>query len=372
MRAQASVLIVGAGIAGLALGRALSARGIAAEIIERTPAWTPAGTGIYLPANGVRALHSLGLGDDMTSRSVRVIYQRILDSRGRLLAEIDLDGIWGAVGPCVGMRRADLHALLLDGARGVPLRLGTTVTALTESRDSVTVVFDDGVQREYDVVVGADGVHSTIRRLAFGHTSPRYVGYVSWRFLSEHTHGITNWTVMLARGRAFLMVPVRGGLYCYADLTRDRTGTAAESDIATLRSLFPDFAAPVGAILDRVVADAVHFAPIEEVTAEPSATGRMVLIGDAAHATSPNMAQGACMALEDALVLSETLASAGHIGDRLVAFSERRRQRTRWVQQRTHRRDRVRSLPASLRNIALRSSATRMYRHDYRPLFPEP
>ena len=366
-----SVLIVGAGIAGLALGRALRARGISAEIIERTTAWTPAGTGIYLPANGVRALQSLGIGDAVTSRSVRMTYQRILDNRGRLLAEVDLDAVWGAVGPCVGMRRADLHSMLLDGAHGVPLRLGTTVTALTESHDAVTVVFDDGVQRECDVVVGADGVHSTIRRLAFGSTPPHYVGQVSWRFLSEHTHGITNWTVMLDRRRAFLTVPVPGGLYCYADLTCERIERA--SDLTPLRSLFLDFAAPMDAILDRLVnTDAVHFAPIEEVTVEPSVTGRIVLIGDAAHATSPNMAQGACMALEDALVLSEMLASGGRVADQLLAFSERRRARIRWVQQRTHRRDRVRSLPASLRNIALRSAAARMYRNDYQPLFSEP
>jgi len=366
-----SVLIVGAGIAGLALGRALRARGISAEIIERTTAWTPAGTGIYLPANGVRALQSLGIGDAVTSRSVRMTYQRILDNRGRLLAEVDLDAVWGAVGPCVGMRRADLHSMLLDGAHGVPLRLGTTVTALTESHDAVTVVFDDGVQREYDVVVGADGVHSTIRRLAFGSTPPNYVGQVSWRFLSEHTHGITNWTVMLDRRRAFLTVPVPGGLYCYADLACERIERA--SDLTPLRSLFLDFAAPMDAILDRLVnTDAVHFAPIEEVTVEPGVTGRIVLIGDAAHATSPNMAQGACMALEDALVLSEMLASGGRVADQLLAFSERRRARIRWVQQRTHRRDRVRSLPASLRNIALRSAAARMYRNDYQPLFSEP
>jgi 2-polyprenyl-6-methoxyphenol hydroxylase-like FAD-dependent oxidoreductase len=160
-------------------------------------------------------------------------------------------------------------------------------------------------------------------------------------------------------------------LYCYADLTCERIERA--SDLTPLRSLFLDFAAPMDAILDRLVnTDAVHFAPIEEVTVEPGVTRRIVLIGDAAHATSPNMAQGACMALEDALVLSEMLASGGRVADQLLAFSERRRARIRWVQQRTHRRDRVRSLPASLRNIALRSAAARMYRNDYQPLFSEP
>ena len=100
--------------------------------------------------------------------------------------------------------------------------------------------------------------------------------------------------------------------------------------------------------------------------------GRVVLIGDAAHATSPNMAQGASMAVEDALVLSEMLASGGRVVDQLLAFAERRRERIRWVQHCTHRRDRVRSLPASVRNIALRWAAAHMYRNDYGPLFPEP
>jgi 2-polyprenyl-6-methoxyphenol hydroxylase-like FAD-dependent oxidoreductase len=367
------VLIVGAGIAGLALGRALRARGIAAEIAERTTAWTPAGTGIYLPANGVRALRSLGLGDVVTSASVRMTHQRILDNRGRLLAEIDLDAVWSDVGPCIGLRRTDLHTLLLDGARGVPLRLGATVKTVTESHEGVTVVFDGDSAREYDVVVGADGIHSTIRRLVFGHFPPRYVGQVSWRFLSEPTHAITNWTVMLAPDRAFLTVPVRGGLYCYADLVCESFEPAAATDLGRLRSLFADFAGPVTALVDRLVdAGVVHFAPIEEVTVDPCAKGHVVLIGDAAHATSPNMAQGACMALEDALVLSEILASGGAVADQLIAFSERRRARTRWVQRRTHRRDRVRSLPAWLRNITLRWSAARMYRSDYEPLFSDP
>ena len=178
---------------------------------------------------------------------------------------------------------------------------------------------------------------------------------------------------MLARGRAFLTVPVPGGLYRYADLTCERI-ERAESDIATLRSLFSDFASPVGAILDRLVnADAVHFAPIEEVTVEPSATARIVLIGDAAHATSPNMAQGACMALEDALVLSEMLAS-GWTRRRSTArvFGEAAGANSGGCSS-----ARIGGIASGrflrlLRNIALRSSATRMYRNDYQPLFSEP
>ena len=314
-----SVLIVGAGIAGLALGRALRARGISAEIIERTTAWTPAGTGIYLPANGVRALQSLGLGDGVTSRSVRMTYQRILDNRGRLLAEVDLDAVWGAIGP---MRRDATRRLAPPSMEPAACRFASaTVTALTESHDAVTVVFDDGVRRERRRRrrgwCALDDPPTRLRAYAATCRS----GQLAVSLGAHPRHH--RWTVMLARRRAFLTAFLHGGLASYGPDVRAHR--KAESDIASLRSLFLDFAPPVGAILDRLVnADAVHFAPIEEMTVEPSVTGRIVLIGDAAHATSPNMAQGACMALEDALVLSEMLASGGRVGDRLLAFSERR------------------------------------------------
>jgi 2-polyprenyl-6-methoxyphenol hydroxylase-like FAD-dependent oxidoreductase len=178
---------------------------------------------------------------------------------------------------------------------------------------------------------------------------------------------------MLARHRTFLMMPVGGGgLYCYADLA-DHAADRSRPDVGQLSTLFADFAAPVPALVDRLEhPNAVHIAPIEEIAVDPCARDRVVLIGDAAHATSPNMAEGASMALEDALVLSEILASGGRIVDLLLAFSERRRERVRWVQQRTHRRDRLRSLPVTLRNAALRSAGRRLYRSDYRPLFDCP
>jgi FAD-dependent urate hydroxylase len=370
-RDKTPVLIVGAGIAGLALGQALRARGFNPEIVERATALAPAGTGVYLPGNGVRALAALQLADAIADKAVRISHQRILDQRGRLLTEIDVDREWASVGPCVGIRRADLHAVLLDGARDVAIRRGKTVTALTQTPDTVSVAFDDGVTLNYDIVIGADGVHSTIRRLVFGQARPRRVGQVSWRFLSQETHGITAWTAMLARHRTFLMMPVGGGLYCYADLV-DHAADGGGRDAGRLRALFSDFAAPVPALVDRLEPDAVHTAPIEEITVDPCTKGRVVLIGDAAHATSPNMAEGASMALEDALVLSEILASGGRTADLLRLFSERRRERVRWVQQRTHRRDLVRSLPVALRNVALRLAGVRLYRSDYRPLFEWP
>jgi 2-polyprenyl-6-methoxyphenol hydroxylase-like FAD-dependent oxidoreductase len=368
-----SVLIVGAGIAGLALGRALRARGFEPEIVERAAAPDSAGTGLYLPGNGVRALRVLGLVDELPTNAVRILQQRILDHRGRLLVQIDLDRVWRSVGPCVGMQRADLHTLLLHGAQGVPIRFGRTITSLVETHHAITVVFDDDVARDYDIVVGADGIRSTVRRLAFGAIRPRYVGQVSWRFLAADGYGITNWIVMLARDRAFLMVPVGGGrLYCYADLASDHPPDSIDREIAKLPTLFADFASPATVLIDRFAhPSAIHVAPIEEVTVDSCARGRVVLIGDAAHATSPNMAEGAAMALEDAVVLAETLAVRGDPANLVTAFAERRRERVRWVRQCTHRRDRVRSLPVVLRNVVLRAAGVHLYQKDYGPLFKD-
>ena len=151
--------------------------------------------------------------------------------------------------------------------------------------------------------------------------------------------------------------------------TEDPTGR----DLDRFRALFAEFVEPVPSILSTLETfDSILFSPIEEVVVDTWVQGRVVLIGDAAHATSPNMAQGASMALEDALVLARMLATRRSPAEALSAFSERRRARIRWVRQRTHRRDRIRTLPVHLRNLALRLVGTALFQRDYRPLLEEP
>jgi 2-polyprenyl-6-methoxyphenol hydroxylase-like FAD-dependent oxidoreductase len=368
------ILIVGGGIAGLALGRALRERGFAPEIIERTRSWSTPGTGLYLPGNGVRALAALGLADKVLGRAVRMSHQRVLDHTGRLLAEIDVARLWKPVGPCVGIARADLHRILLEGAAGVTMRPGTTLTTLKQEDHRVYVTFGDGSSGAYDVVVGADGIHSSVRQLVFSGIRPRHLGQVSWRFLVDHSGAIRTWTAMLARRQAFLAMPVGPNrLYCYADHPALVTEDPSGRDLDGLAALFSEFAEPVPGILSQLESfESIHFSPIEEVVAHTWVEGRVVLVGDAAHAMSPNMAEGASMALEDAVVLTRMLATHGSPDDALSAYSQRRAARIRWVQQRTRQRDRIRTLAVPLRNIALRLAWTSLYQRDYRPLFEEP
>ena len=247
------ILIVGGGIGGLALGRALRQQGFAPEIVERATSWSAPGTGLYLPANGVRALEALGLVDTLLGRAVRITHQRLLNHRGRLLAEIDLAKVWGVVGPCVGIARSELHRLLLEGCADVPIRLGATATTLAQGHGAVNVDFADCSKCEYDVVVAADGIHSSIRRLLSDGTGTQHVGQVSWRFLVDLESGIDTWTAMLGHDRAFLMMPVaRNRLYCYADLTAHTTEDPTERDLGRLRGLFRDFAEPVPYVLSQL------------------------------------------------------------------------------------------------------------------------
>jgi 2-polyprenyl-6-methoxyphenol hydroxylase-like FAD-dependent oxidoreductase len=362
------ILIVGAGIAGLALAGALDRRGITAEVVERTTVANCSGTGMYLQANAMRALNELGVGSLLTARANPIRRQRILDHRGRQLADIDLAQIWDGVGECVAVRRTDLHAALHAVAARVPIREGTPVTGLDVGQATTRVTFGDGTRENYDLVVGADGIHSTVRRLALGGSSVRYMGQLSWRFVAHGFQDITDWTVRLGQGRSFLTVALGGGaVYCYADVTTagDTTGPGDE-----WRALFAHFAAPVPQLLDR--AALAYRARIEEVSAPAWTTERVVLIGDAAHAASPNMAQGAALAVEDALVLADELTNGQPVDAALVAYGRRRTERVAWVRHQTHRRDRTRGLPAAVRNTVLRASAERMFRSQYRPLRARP
>jgi FAD-dependent urate hydroxylase len=370
------VLIVGGGIAGLALARMLARTGVAVEVIERAPAWQPAGTGIYLPGNAARALRALGLEAQVASRAVEIARQRFYDHRGRLLCEVDVAELWAAVGPCLALHRADLHALLREAASDVPIRIGLAVERLAQRDGIVSVEFSDETNGDYDLVVGADGIQSAVRRLTFEPTAvPRPVGQVGWRFLAPRPPEVTTWSVMLGRRTALLTLPLdRDRVYCYCDVVSPGDhDTPERSPAQWLNELFSEFADPAATLLDALDAAAdIHVSTIEEVAIDCWAHERVLLIGDAAHATSPNMAQGAAMALEDALVLTDCLHRTPAIPDAIAAFEARRRPRTDWVRTQTHRRDHTRYLPAAIRDNVLRLLGRRIFHANYRPLLAQP
>lgn len=355
------VLIVGAGIAGLATAEALRRRGITADVVERATEWRPEGAGMYLPANAVRGLAELGLADAVAELAAPVRRQTIADYRGRSLASIDVGEIWGS-GQCLALPRADLHRVLRDATGDLPIRMGTTVTGLVDG-DAPAVTFSDGSTRCYDLVVGADGIHSAVRDLALGGPAARPVGQVCWRFVAEGFPEIADWTARVGPGTSFLTIGLgQGRVYCYADIADDHPAARAGAD---WRAPFAGYAEPVPTLLAH--AGDARRALIEEVTPPTWSAHRVVLVGDAAHASSPNMAQGAAMAVEDALVLAELVADRP-LDQALAGYEERRGPRVAWVQQQTHQRDRMRTMHPVLRRIALKLGAGRALAAPYRPL----
>jgi 2-polyprenyl-6-methoxyphenol hydroxylase-like FAD-dependent oxidoreductase len=256
----------------------------------------------------------------------------------------------------------------------VPIRWGTTVEEIGQDSSSVRVRFSDGSTGAYDTVVGADGIYSSLRRMVFQGILPRYVGQVSWRMVIEDGLPFASWTVMLRPDRAFLTIPVGARrFYCYADVTSSASSDPTEGSLERFRDLFAGFADPVPEIVRKLSPlTAPYFSPIEEVALPHWVNGRVVLIGDAAHATSPNMAQGASMAIEDALVLAEALSTQATVPSALMAFEARRAPRVRWVQEQTDRRDRARGLPPLVRNWVVRLAGQRMFETSNRPLLNEP
>jgi 2-polyprenyl-6-methoxyphenol hydroxylase-like FAD-dependent oxidoreductase len=211
--------------------------------------------------------------------------------------------------------------------------------------------------------------------MALGESAPSFRGQVGWRFIAPLPESIQGWSAFLGSGRTFLFVPLGDGeAYCYADLTVAYPfGDPASGRLDRLRTLFADFAAPVRETLERMrETDAIHFAPIEEVRRPMTSRGRVALIGDAAHALSPNMASGAAMAFEDALVLAEILARGTPVPAALAEFARRRATRVDWIRNQSDRRDRMRTLPGPLRNTLLRFMWPRIYAANYQPLRAPP
>ena len=319
------ILIVGGGVAGLSMARALRLRGLESEIVERDPAWRIAGAGVYIPGNGMAALDRLGLGDAVRARGAVVERRRLYDERGRTFIDFDEAGFWRPVALPVALHRGDLHDILADGVEGVAIRFRTTVSALDDRGDAVVATFSDGTQRQYDLVVAADGIHSSIRETVVGGPRATPAGQVGWRWVVEGHPEISGWNGWLSKDRGFLALAIGGGrVYCYADVRQREPTDPTGGDPSRLAGLLEAFGEPVpGLLADMPPAADVWFSPIEEVPPTWS-KGRVVLVGDAAHASSPNMAEGASLALEDALVLAEELAAAASIDAAVAAFRARR------------------------------------------------
>ena len=365
MSAGDGVLVVGGGIAGLALARALRQRDVPFVLAERSEAAENGGLAVNLPGNAVAALAALGLHDGLEKLGRPIRRREYRSARDRLLFAVDEDAFWGSEARPRGVRRSDLLALLGADLDPAAQRRPSTVESVRPARSGVEVEFAGGSRETHGFVAGADGVHSVVRDSAFDGDGVRsaVLSAASWRFMAPNP-GVDCWTVWSGAEGAILLMPVDGDqVYGYASATR---GGPVGADPAWLSTTFGGYPAPVRTVLDGLLGDpgSLYHSPVEEVRAGEWVRGRCVLIGDAAHATAPVWAQGAALAMEDALVLADLLAreswdSAGRL------YQERRRGRVAHVQAATDRFSRAAGLPIWFRDVVLPVIGPRSYRETY-------
>ena len=370
-----TILVVGGGIAGLTTAAALHQHGFTTELVERQQTWHALGAGFLVHPNGMRMLLSLGLATGVENAGVLVRRWQFCGEQGDVLSETDLEALWGDAGPCVGIERSKLQRALLPGVANMRCRLGLSVTSLVQDDRRVFVGFSDGSTGDYDLVVGTDGIKSTVRALTLTTAGPSDLGAMNWRSVAPiRPAGLTEVQLHLGNSCVFGLVPMAAGrTYGFAYVLQPRFHDPLEGRLERLRNRFAMFNGRVQEYLaslehdDQVICSAMEWMDSEKWYA-----GRVVLVGDAAHASSPMMGQGGCMAMEDACVLAEELSAAVTVDSALASYVSRRRPRAKWVQQQSMALAEVLTGPSAVRNPALRERGNELMQRRFGPLVPAP
>jgi 2-polyprenyl-6-methoxyphenol hydroxylase-like FAD-dependent oxidoreductase len=337
---ERTAIIAGGGIGGLAAAVALGRRGWRVEVLERAPAIGEVGAGLSLWPNGVRALDALGLGERVREIAMPETAGGVRDRSGRWLLRSDSAELERRYGPVVMIHRARLLDLLREAAPPGALRLGAEVSGVRDDGTHVEVTHGGGVSNAA-LLVGADGLRSAVRRSVWPEApGPRYAGYTAWRLVVDPPGGgLDAGGESWGRGERVGLVPLAGGgVYLFAVANAPEGERSADGETAELRRRFGGWHAPIPALLDAAAEEAVLRGDIYDLPPlESYVSGRVALLGDAAHAMTPDQGQGANQALEDAVTLAALLDADPSVRAALAAYDRERRPRTQTIARRSRR-----------------------------------
>lgn len=341
MATSRGVLIIGAGISGLTLAIALRLKGILVEIAEiKDDVSEQLGVGLSLQGNALAAFGCIGLSQDVLKVSIPGCYLNMRKPNGDLLAHHAIKRMGGAGYPSTaGISRRLLHEILISRAAelGAKFYMGVTLDRYDDYPDRIVVSLSNGAVKDYDVVVGADGIYSQVRNKIFPEIKPRKLGQLTWRV--EVPRSLGNFTSELHFGGAFGVVGIcpitedRAYLYLIEAQSDDKRHAAAELP-RILKEKLTSYTSPVvqEALSHLDESSDVSVRPLETVLVpERWHKGRVIVIGDAAHSGPPVLAQGAAMGIEDAVVLAESLWLTRMVGEAFDVFMARRLARASMV-----------------------------------------
>lgn len=330
------VLIVGGGIGGLSTSIALRKAGVEVEVVEIHKEFNVYGVGLILPTNSIRALDHLGVAQEVLKYGATWKNWRFYDGKGNFLVDpetpssdhIDYNG---------GISRRYLHHALYEMAleHGAVMKLGTTVEEIDDKGEYVYARLTDGTIGIYDLVIGADGTYSKVRKMIFPDEKVEFVGEAVWRYPFKSPPNFDRGVMYLGEKAKAGLVPMsKDTLYLF--LVTAEPGNPwkpADQLDRLLREGLQEFGGLVGELREQITNPKdVIYRPIETIIVNnPWHKGRVLLIGDAAHATAPHLAQGAAMAIEDGIVLADILKEGLEISESLELFMKRRYERCKLV-----------------------------------------
>lgn len=331
------ITIIGAGMGGLTTGIALKKFGHKVTIYEQAEKILPVGAAISLWSNGVKCLNYLGLTEQVAKLGGQMDQLAYIDGlTGDTMTQFSLLPLIEEVGQRpYPVARADLQNMLMDEFGREDIQLGKKMVELQEQKDGVLVKFADGTEIKTDLLIGADGTHSITRAYVLGEqVSRRYAGYVNWNGVVEISEKLTpadQWTTFVGQGKRVSLMPVADGkFYFFFDVPLP---VGLENNRAEYKTLLKQYlegwCAPVQHLIDALDEQKTNRVEIHDI--EPFAQfykGRVVIVGDAAHSTTPDIGQGGCQAMEDAIYLARSLQiNTLGLEDALKRYQNKRNER---------------------------------------------
>ena len=332
-----SVGIIGGGIGGVTAAAALRHFGIEAVVYERAGEMREFGAGMMLWANASRVLNELGLLNKIIAVSGRTDNFYVRKSGGEILLKIATGNFEV---PSVCVPRSDLLSILVDALPSEQIKTGHEFERLEQSRNKVRVYFSNGAMAEHDVLIGADGVRSRIRQEIFGQREPIYRGYMVWRGIGRYEGGELpphSSSETWGKGRRFGILNTDDNRFTWYATTNIAANhqDSLKGRRAELLEMFDGWHSPIEELINSTPEEMIMKNGARDHAAMRNwVKGRVALLGDSAHACTPNLGQGGGMAIEDALVLAKSLDSESSITAALALYEQRRIARTRHIQQR--------------------------------------
>lgn len=332
-------IVIGGGIGGTCAAIALKRFGIETAVYEAVKEIKPVGAAISIWPNGVKCLNYLGMKDALRALGGQMRFMAYKEyQQGQTMTRFSMDPLIKSVGEQpYPVARAELQSMLLDTYGRDEVQFGKRVTHVEESADSVTAWFDDGTSATGDLLIAADGTHSVIRQHVLGYATERsYAGYVNWNGLVDIDESIApadQWTTFVGEGKRVSLMPVSGNrFYFFFDVPLPK-GLA--EDRATVREdlqrYFAGWAEPVQKLIGMINPETTNRVEIHDIDPFMQLVkGRIALLGDSGHSTTPDIGQGGCAAMEDAVVLANVLQTNSlGIEDALLRYQEKRAYRVK-------------------------------------------